>query len=205
MIGGKLPSGARLEPLSEGAAGQCVACASLGLARWRIRLGLITLMIGLSVICGWDYLLGEQAVRTTPIREVSPAAIADRVQKARGHALILSLYRPGSDDPYTVADVRRWTVQSRGPDVEVVAVAVGSRHDAQLLFRYGEDQGMQRLPPEWLTATGAGTLDSVLGRLGVRSGALPITAVFSHTGVVTAQWQGTLDYDAILSAAKAAR
>jgi hypothetical protein len=187
------------------AAGQCTACASLGVARWRIRLGLITLMVGLSVICGWDYLLGEQAVRTTPIREVSPSAIADRVRKARGHALILSLYRPSSEDPYTVADVRRWTVQSRGHEVDVVAVAVGSRRDAQLLFRYGEDQGMQRLPPEWLSAAPAGTLDSVLERLGVRGGALPITAVFNHTGAVTAQWQGTLDYDTIRSAAKAAR
>jgi len=188
-----------------GAAGQCTACASLGAARWRIRLGLITLMVGLSVICGWDYLLGEQAVRTTPVREVSASAIADRVRKARGHALILSLYRPGSEDPYTVADVRRWTVQSRGHEVEVVAVAVGSRRDAQLLFRYGEDQGMQRLPPEWLNATAAGTLDSVLGHLGVRSGALPITAVFNRTGEVTGQWQGTLDYDTIRSTAKAAR
>jgi hypothetical protein len=187
------------------AAGQCVACASLGVARWRIRLGLITLMVGLSFICGWDYVLGEQALRTTPIREVSPFTIAERVRKARGHAMILSLYRPGSDDAYTVADVRRWTIQSRGPEVEVVALAVGSRRDAQLLFRYGEDQGMQRLPPEWLSATAAGTVDSVLGRLGVRGGALPITAVFSRTGVATAQWQGTLDYDTIRSAAKAAR
>jgi len=174
-------------------------------ARWRIRLVLITLAAGLSVIYGWDYLLGEQAVRSTPVREVSPSTIAERVRKARGHALILSLYQPSSEDPYTVADVRRWTVQSRGPEMEVVAVAVGSRRDAQLLFRYGEDQGMQRLPPEWLSATADGTLDSVLGRLGVRSGALPITAVFSHAGVVTAQWQGTLDYDTIRSAAKAAR
>jgi hypothetical protein len=84
-------------------------------------------------------------------------------------------------------------------------VAVGSRRDAQLLFRYGEDQGMQRLPPEWLNATAAGTLDSVLDRLGVRSGALPITAVFNRTGEVTGQWQGTLDYDTIRSTAKAAR
>jgi hypothetical protein len=188
-----------------GAAGQCVACAPCGVARWRIRLGLITLMVGLSAVCGWDYVLGEQAVRTTPIRETSPSTIADRVRKARGHALILSLYRPGSEDPYTVADLRRWTVQSRGPEVEVVAVAVGSRRDAQLLFRYGAEQGMQRLPPEWLSAAAVGTLDSVLGRLGVRGGALPITAVFGPTGEVRGQWQGALDYDTIRSAAKAAR
>jgi hypothetical protein len=111
----------------------------------QLRLGLVTLVLGVSVICGWDYLLGEQAIGATPVSEVSASSIAERVRKARGHALILSLYRAGSDDPYTVADVRRWTIQSRGP--EVVAVAVGSRRDAQLLFRYGEEHGIQRLPP----------------------------------------------------------
>ena len=176
--------------------------------RFRLRVGLTTLMVGLAAVWGWDYLQGEQALATTPLRQVTVSSIAQRVQKARGQILILTLYRPSADDdPYVAADLRRWAVQTRNPHVEFLGVAVGSRRDAQLLFRYGTDAGVQRLPPDWLPAVESATLDSALATLGLprtASDSLPLTAVFDRDGGVAGQWRGDLDYVSVLSAAKAA-
>jgi hypothetical protein len=166
-------------------------------------------MVGLGVIWGWDYLQGEQAVATTPLRQVTASSIAQRMREARGHVMILTLYRPDSEDPYVVADLRRWAVQTRDPKVELISVAVGSRRETQFLFRYGMEAGVQRLPPEWLPAAESETLDSALLALGVRRSnghsSLPLTTVLDRNGAVAAQWRGSLDYVPVLSAAKAAR
>ena len=197
----------RLAGLRE--AGQCIACEEKGYSpgRFRVRVGLITIMVGLAALWGWDYLQGEQALGTTPLRQATASAISQRVQEARGHLLILALYRPDSDDPYVVADLRRWAVQTRNPHVEFLGVAVGSRRDAQMLFRYGADAGVQRLPPDWLPATESATLDTALVMVGVSptgGRSLPLTAVFDRNGTVVGQWRGVLDYVPVLSAAKAA-
>jgi hypothetical protein len=175
----------------------------------RFRLGLVTVMVGLGVIWGWDRIQVAEALATVPVREVTIASVTQRVREARGHVLILALYRPDSDDPYVVGDVRRWTVQTSSPQVELIALAVGSRREAQLLFRDGEQRGIQRLPPEWLDSRQLETLNSVMTELGVRGSVnrstLPLTVVFDSNGRVTAQWQGTVDYLPVLMAAKAAR
>jgi hypothetical protein len=183
-------------------------CECMGIGRWRIRLGLITLMVGLAGIWGWDHLQGEQALATTPLRQVSAASIAQQVRRAHGHALILALYRPDSDDPFTVADLRRWAVQTRGPAVQFVGAAVGTRRAEQVLVRYGMDAGVQRLSPEWLPVEEAAALDRLLVPLGVAASdhpTLPLAVIFDPNGGVAGQWRGNLDYAPILIAAKAAR
>jgi hypothetical protein len=178
------------------------------LVRARVRLSLVTLMIGLGAVWGWDHLQSQQTLATIPVREVTPESIAERVREARGHVLILALYRPDSDDPYVVADLRRWATQTAAPNVKLIALAVGTRKDAQLLFRDSEERGIQRLPHEWL-GHWRPALDTAMGELGIRKNGeplnLPITAVLDRDGRVTAQWHGTVDYLPVLAAAKAAR
>jgi hypothetical protein len=179
-----------------------------GNARTRVRLGLITLMIGLGVVWSWDHLQSQQTLATIPVREVTAESIAQRTREARGQVLILSLYRPQSDDPYVVGDLRRWASQTASPGVKVIAHAVGPRRDAQRLFLESEERGIQRLPPEWLSHRSP-ALDTVLAELGIQGNAersaLPLTAVIDRDGRVTAHWQGSLDYLPVLTAAKAAR
>jgi hypothetical protein len=193
-----------------GAAGQGTPSLPNGhsIGRARVRLGLVTLMIGLGAVWGWDHLQSQQTLATIPVREVTAESIAHRVHKARGQVLILSLYRPDSEDPYVVGDLRRWTAQTTHPRVELIALAVGTRREARLLFRDGEDRGVQRLPPDWLSPQQLELLENSMGELGLRHSGnsnLPITAVFDRNGRVTEQWHGTLDYLPVLAAAKAAR
>jgi hypothetical protein len=173
-----------------------------------MRVGLVTLMVGLAAVWGWDLLQSQQSLARIPVREVTAESIAQQVRQARGQVLILSLYRPDSEDPYAVADLRRWATQASSPQVKVLAIAVGSRNEAQRLFRDGEERGIQRLPPDWL-GQWQPAIDSVLAELGVRGDPertkLPLTAVFDRNGVVRVHWQGELDYVPVLGAAKAAR
>jgi hypothetical protein len=155
-----------------------------------------------------DYFQGEQAIAATPVREVTAASVAQRVRDARGRVLIFSLYRPHSDDAYVVVALRRWAVQMTSPSAEVLAFAVGARRDAQLLFRDGEERGVQRLPPEWLDQRQLEAFDSAMAQLGIPNSGhstLPLTVVFDRSGRVTEHWRGTLDYVPVLAAAKAAR
>jgi hypothetical protein len=158
-------------------------------------------------IWGWMFHQEEQALATTPVREITTASVAQRVRAGRGQVLILALYRPNSDDPYEVGDLRRWTLQTTTPRVGVLAFAAGSRRDAQRLFLYGMELGVERLPPEWLVPEHTGVLENAMAELGVRTGhpKLPLVAVFNRSGQVIAQWSGNLDYTAVLAAAKAAR
>jgi hypothetical protein len=193
-----------------GAAGQMVDFKQVSKAgrRSTVRWGLVTAMIGLAAIWGWDQLQSERVLATTPVRPVTLASMTQRVREGRGHVVILALYLPDSDDPYAVADLRRWAVQTTSPKVEVLALAVGTRREAQVLVRYGWERGVQRLPPEWLPQQEPGALARALAELGIGdkdSASLPVTAVFNSNGKVTAQWQGELDYLAVLTAAKAAR
>jgi hypothetical protein len=198
-------------PLAGGRdAGKCVGCEATGssLSRFRLRLGLITLMVSLAAIWGGGHLQGEQALATTPIQQVSAASIVQRVRQAHGHTLILALYRPDSDDPFTAADLRRWAVQTRTPPVEFVGAAVGTRRAAQVLVRYGMDAGVQRLSPEWLPAEEAAALDTLLAPLGIAPSdhqRLSLAVVFDRKGAVAGQWRGSLEYLPVLVAAKAAR
>jgi hypothetical protein len=164
--------------------------------------------VGLAAIGAWDHLQGEQALATTPLRQVSAASIVQRVRQAHGHVLLLALYRPDSDDPYTSADLRRWAVETRTPPVEFVGAAVGTRRAAQVLVRYGMDAGVQRLSPDWLPVGETAALDSLLQPLGIAptsTQTLSLAVVFDRNGVVAGQWRGALDYLPILLAAKAAR
>jgi hypothetical protein len=174
----------------------------------RVRLGLVTLMIGLGTVWGWDCLQSQQTLAIIPVREVAAESIAQRVREARGRVLILSLYRPDSEDPYVVGDLGRWADQTASPRVKLIALAVGSRREAQLLFRDGEDRGVQRVPPDWLSPQQLQLFENSMGELGLRHSGksdLPMTAVFDRNGRVTEQWDGTLDYLPVLVAAKAAR
>jgi hypothetical protein len=156
---------------------------------------------------GWTHHLIDDAVATTPVREFTVASMAQRLREARGHVVILMLYDPESDAAFLVGDVRRWATQV-GPKVEIVALAVGERRDAQFLFRYGEEQGVQRLAPEWLAPWQPGTFERTMGELGVIGAdqwSPPLVVVFDRADKVTAEWEGEADYVAILAAAKAAR
>lgn len=175
--------------------------------RPRLRLALTTAVFGIAALMGSTYFLQEQAVATTPLREFGVASMAQRIRDARGHVLVLVLYDPGSDDAYLVGDLRRWAIQVR-PRVELIALAVGKRRDAQFLFRYGQDQGVQRIAPEWLAPWPTGTFERTMGELGVigpDDWSPTLAVVFDPAGKVTAQWEGDADYDNILAAAKAAR
>jgi hypothetical protein len=192
------------------AAGQGTPCPGNGhdIARSRVRLGLATVMIGLGAIWGWDHLLSQQTLDTIPVQEVTAESIVQRVRNARGQVLILSLYRPDSEDPHVVGDLRRWANQTASPKVRLMGVAVGSRRSAQRLFHDSEERGIQRVPHEWLGHWHP-TLDTAIAVLGIRANGqrskLPLTIVFDRDGRVTAQWQGSLDYLPVLGAAKAAR
>jgi len=197
-------------PAGGWAAGQGTPCVShrSGVARARVRLGLVTLMLGLGAVWGWDHLQSQQTLATIPVREVTAESIARRVREARGQVLILSLYRPYSEDPYVVGDLGRWVTQTASPRVKIIALAVGSRREAQLLFRDGEDRGVQRVPPDWLSPQQFASFANSMGELGLRHSGnsdLPVTAVFDRNGRVTEQWHGTLEYLPVLGAAKAAR
>jgi hypothetical protein len=198
------------EQRGSGKAGQDHTCeaSACSPARFRLRIGLTALMVGLAAIWGWDSLQGEQSLATTPLRQVSAASIVQRVRQAHGHTLILALYRPDSDDPFTAADLRRWAVQTRTPPVEFVGAAVGTRRAAQVLVRYGMDAGVQRLSPEWLPAEETAALDTLLTPLGIAPSdhqRLSLAVVFDRTGAVAGQWRGSLEYLPVLMAAKAAR
>jgi hypothetical protein len=179
-----------------------------GVRRARVRLGLATVMVGLSAVWGWGHLQSQQTLAMIPVREVTAESIAERVRNARGQVLILSIYRPDSEDPYVVGDLGRWAAQTASPRVKLIALAAGSRRDAQLLFRDGGDRGVQRVPPDWLSAHQLQSFQSSMGELGLRHSGksdLPMTVVFGRDGRVTEQWHGTLDYLPVLVAAKAAR
>ena len=142
-----------------------------------------------------------------PLREFTVESMTQKVRDARGHALVLVLYDPESDDAYLVGDLYRWTTQVK-PRVELFALAVGDRRDAQFLFRYAHEEGVQRIAPEWLASSDPGMLQSAMAGLGVRVGdqwSPPLAAVIEPNGTVTAQWQGEMNYGDILTAAKAAR
>jgi hypothetical protein len=191
-----------------GSAGQGTPSLSGGHGVGRLRLGLVTAMIGLGAVWGWDCLQSQQTLAIIPVREVTAESIAQRLRKARGEVLILSIYRPDSEDPYVVGDLGRWAAQTASPRVKLIALAVGSRREAQLLFRDGEDRGVQRVPPDWLSPQQLQLLENSMGELGLgHSGKshFPVTAVFDRNGRVTEQWDGTLDYLPVLVAAKAAR
>jgi hypothetical protein len=173
----------------------------------RLRLPLATAVVGIAAILGWTYFLQEQALAATPLREFGVASLAQRIREARGHVLVLVLYDPGSDDAYLVGDLRRWAAQAR-PSVKLLALAVGKRRDAQGLFRYAHERGVQRIAPEWLAPWQPGTFEQTMGELGVIGPdrwSPPLVAVFDPAGKVTAQWEGEADYVEILAAAKAAR
>jgi hypothetical protein len=175
----------------------------------RLRVALITTMLGLGSIWGWGLMQAKQALAATPVIESTVASIVQRMQKARGHVVVLAFYRPNSEDPYVLGDLRRWAIQTENPRVELLPVAMGSRRDAQSLFLHGMDRGIQRLPPEWLAPEEAAALDSTLTSLGVRKastrGLLPLTVVFNPKGGIVAQWQGELEYLSVLHSAKTAR
>jgi hypothetical protein len=174
----------------------------------RLKLAIGTAAVGIAAMLGGTYHIRQSAISKTPIQQFTVASAAQRVRGARGHVLVLVLYRAKSDDPYVVADLRRWTTQVAPPKVELLALAVGKRHDAQYLFRYGHELGLARLAPEWLAPWEAGTLDSTLTDLGIKIGeqrSIPLVAVIDSKGTVTAQWQGEPDYMPIIAAAKAAR
>ena len=106
-----------------------------------------------------------------------------------------------------MGDLYRWTTQVK-PRVELFARAVGDRRDAQFLFRYAHEEGVQRIAPEWLASSDPGMLQSAMDGLGVRVGdqwSPPLAAVIDPNGTVTAQWQGEMNYGDILTAAKTAR
>jgi hypothetical protein len=175
--------------------------------RSRLRLALATVVLGTAAILGWTYFLQEQAVASTPLREFGVASMAQRIRDARGHVLVMVLYNPDSDDAYLVGDFRRWAIQVT-PRVELFALAVGKRRDAQHLFRYGQEQGVQRIAPDWLAPSDPAVIDSAMAGLGIRGThpwAAPRVTVIDAKGKVTAQVQGELNYEQLLAAAKAAR
>jgi hypothetical protein len=94
------------------------------------------------------------------------------------------------------------------PRVELLAFAVGTRRDAQLLSRAGEERGIQRLLPEWLDQRQLGAFGNAMAELGIpesNHSSLPLTVVFDRNGRVADHWRGTLDYLRVLAAAKAVR
>jgi hypothetical protein len=190
-----------------GEAGKNAVSAPHGVRQARVRLVLLTILAGIGGIWGLKYHQEEQVLETTPVRELTGASVAQRVRAARGKVLILALYRPNSEDPHEVGDLRRWALQTTTPKVEILAVAAGSKRDAQHLFLYGMELGIERLPPEWLAPEHPGVLDSTMSALGMDTdhSKLPVVAVFDRSGHVTAQWSGNLDYAPVLAAAKAAR
>lgn len=174
--------------------------------RSRFRLGVVTAVIGIVAMVGWAYHLREEAIATTPLRQFTVAQTAQRMRDARGRVVILVLYRPGSHG-FLIGDLRRWATQVSRPRVELLAMAVGRRRNAQAFFRYAGDRGLPPLAPTWLEPWPSGALDSTMAELGVRVGktwTIPLVAVIDPEGKVVAQWQGETDYEPIIAAAKRA-
>ncbi len=191
---------ARLEALRTRLAGRRVR-------RRRVAVALLTFLVGVMILAGWAYQQREEAIATTPIRQLTVAQAADRVRAARGHPLILVLYDPEPDDALLVADLRRWATPLGPARIELLALAVGKRRDAQAFFRYAGERGLPLLAPLWLEPWRSGTLDSTMGELGVRVGDrwhVPLVAVVDSRGGIIAQWQGETASAPVIAAAEAA-
>jgi hypothetical protein len=128
------------------------------------------------------------------------------VRGARGRVLVLVLYDPERDDGLMVGGLRRWATSLGRSQVELFALTVGGRHDAQAFFRYyAAEWGVPRLAPFWLEPWKPGALDSTMATLGVRVGAtwsVPLVAVIDPDGRVIAQWQGETVAQPIIAAAE---
>jgi hypothetical protein len=174
---------------------------------FRLKLALLTAILGIAATEAWEHHLQQEAVAMTPLHEYTPAEIVQRVHSARGRTVLLVLYSADSEGAYLAGDLRRWARQVR-PRIETIAVAVGKRRDAQFLFRYGQEQGVQRIAPEWLGPSEPGTLERTMAQLGVITSdrlSPPLVAVFDPDGKATAQWEGNAEYVDVVAAAKGAR
>jgi len=175
--------------------------------RRRSTLALYAGVVAVVLLVGWGLEQREQVIATTPIRQFTVADAAARVRDARGHLLVLVLYHPEQTEAALVADLRRWVAPMNRSHADLLALAVGSRRDAQAFFRYAGERGNPRLAPLWLEPWPSGTLDSTMGTLGVQVGkqwTSPLAVVFDSTGRVVAQWQGQLASGPVIVAARAA-
>ena len=175
--------------------------------RRRSTFALYAGLVAVVLLVAWGLEQREQVIATTPIRQFTVSDAAARVRDARGHLLVLVLYHPEPAEAALVADLRRWVAPMGRSQAEVLALAVGSRQDAQTFFRYAGERGMPRLAPLWLEPWPSGTLDSTMGTLGVQVGkrwTSPLAVVIDSTGRIVAQWQGQTASGPVIAAANTA-
>ena len=180
------------------------------LARRRVRRRRFTIaglaVVAVVVLLIYAILQAEKRmIAAVPIRPYSVAQMAERVTNARGRTLVLVLYSGNPSHMDLVRPLREWARPIGPSRVEVFALIIGSRQQAQLYFREAGLKGVTGIVPLWLAPWGAGALRGGLASLGIRiedTWTIPLVAVVDPGGKVIARWEGETDPSPVIAVAE---